>query len=216
MLAISPTLYSLSISSKSSSSLSARSTVFSTQTLRNRTRSTRPVDNTTPCPSYSCGRRRPHCCRSPSTRSPNKLDSCNFPGAEHWACAAASPDAPPSPPYTSCLCQPPVHAVAALKIWEASGDGKARAEASAFLRQVYPKLFAWHRYLATAHDTEGSGLVTIYHPGRAGPTTRPGGTTPWRRLRWVISHLTHVAIFDTLAIPPRDRRTRIATATCGW
>jgi hypothetical protein len=36
-----------------------------------------------------------------------------FPGAEHWACAAASPDAPHSPPYTSCLCQPPVHAIAA-------------------------------------------------------------------------------------------------------
>ena len=36
-----------------------------------------------------------------------------FPGAEHWACAAASPDAPRSPPYTSCLCLPPVHAIAA-------------------------------------------------------------------------------------------------------
>jgi Alkaline and neutral invertase len=23
-----------------------------------------------------------------------------FPGAEHWACAAASPEAPPAPPYT--------------------------------------------------------------------------------------------------------------------
>jgi len=28
-----------------------------------------------------------------------------FPGAEHWARAAASPDAPPAPPFTSCLCQ---------------------------------------------------------------------------------------------------------------
>ena len=35
-----------------------------------------------------------------------------YPGAEHWACAAASPDAPPAPPYTSCLSQPPVHAIA--------------------------------------------------------------------------------------------------------
>ena len=26
-----------------------------------------------------------------------------FPGPDHWACAAASPDAPPAPPYTSCL-----------------------------------------------------------------------------------------------------------------
>src|SRR3712207_9320803 len=43
-----------------------------------------------------------------------------FPGPDHWACAAASPDAPPAPPYTSCLCQPPVHAVAALRVWEAA------------------------------------------------------------------------------------------------
>jgi hypothetical protein len=39
-----------------------------------------------------------------------------FPGPEHWACTAASPDAPPSPPYTSCLCQPPVHALAVSRI----------------------------------------------------------------------------------------------------
>jgi hypothetical protein len=50
-----------------------------------------------------------------------------FPGAEHWACAAASPEAPLAPPYTSCLCQPPTHAIAAQKIWEAAGNGRARA-----------------------------------------------------------------------------------------
>src|SRR5215204_2669020 len=68
-----------------------------------------------------------------------------FPGAEHWACAAASPDAPPSPPYTSCLCQPPVHAIAALRILESAADEGKRAEANAFLCEIYPKLFAWHR-----------------------------------------------------------------------
>src|SRR5215211_5011342 len=84
MLAISPTLYSLSISSKSSSSLSARSTVFSTQALQNRTRSTQPVDTTTPCLSYSSGRQRPHCCRSPWPRSPIKLDACI-----NWRCVSS-------------------------------------------------------------------------------------------------------------------------------
>ncbi len=43
-----------------------------------------------------------------------------FPGPDHWVCAAASPDAPPAPPYTSCLSQSPVHAIAALRIWEAA------------------------------------------------------------------------------------------------
>ncbi len=87
-----------------------------------------------------------------------------FPGADHWASAAASPNAPPAPPYTSCLCQPPVHALAAWRIWETAGDEKARVEATAFLRDIYPKILAWHRYLATFRDPEGSGLVTIFHP----------------------------------------------------
>ncbi len=40
-----------------------------------------------------------------------------FPGPEHWAAAAPkSPDAPPTPALTSGLCQPPVHAIAALRI----------------------------------------------------------------------------------------------------
>src|SRR5687768_9538251 len=96
-----------------------------------------------------------------------------FPGAEHWACAAASPDAPPAPPYTSCLCQPPIHAVAALRIWEAASSERASAEATAFLREIYPRLLAWHRYLLTYRDPEGSGLVTIYHPWESGTDNSP-------------------------------------------
>jgi glucosylglycerate hydrolase len=98
-----------------------------------------------------------------------------FPGADHWACAASSPDAPPAPPYTSCLCQPPVHAIAALRIWEVAGreDEKAFAEATDFLREIYPRLFAWHRYLATFRDPERSGLVTIYHPWASGADNSP-------------------------------------------
>src|ERR687898_3634401 len=72
-----------------------------------------------------------------------------FPGSDHWACAAASADAPPAPPYTSCLCQPPIHAIAAQRIWEAAGKGRARVEATAFLREIVPKLLLWHRYLLT-------------------------------------------------------------------
>jgi glucosylglycerate hydrolase len=68
-----------------------------------------------------------------------------FPGPDHWACAAASADAPPAPPYTSCLCQPPTHAIAAQRIWEAASNGTARAEATAFLREIYPMLLVWHR-----------------------------------------------------------------------
>jgi hypothetical protein len=68
-----------------------------------------------------------------------------------------------------------VHAIAALRIWEVAGreDEKAFAEATAFLREIYPRLFAWHRYLATFRDPERSGLVTIYHPWASGTDNSP-------------------------------------------
>jgi glycogen debranching enzyme len=96
-----------------------------------------------------------------------------FPGPDHWACAAVSPDAPSVPPYTSGLCQPPVHAIAALRIWEAAGNQREAARARTFLREIYTRLFSWHRYLATFRDPEGSGLVTIYHPWESGTDNSP-------------------------------------------
>ena len=93
------------------------------------------------------------------------LDSY-FPSAHFWDTAALSGDVPAPPPHTSGLCQPPVHAIAAQRIWQVArrqGDRTA-IDATAFLRDLYPRLLAWHRYLATARDPEESGLVTIYHP----------------------------------------------------
>lgn len=98
-----------------------------------------------------------------------------YPGAEHWACAAASPDAPPAPPYTSCLSQPPVHAIAVRHIWEVAGreGGESLSSTRAFLYDIYPRLLAWHRYLTTFRDPEQSGLVTIYHPWGSGTDNSP-------------------------------------------
>ena len=97
-----------------------------------------------------------------------------FPDAERWSSAALSSDAPSSP-HTSGLCQPPVHAIAVLRIWEtARGREERRIElARSFLRDSYPRLLAWHLYLATARDPEGSGLVTIYHPWESGMDNSP-------------------------------------------
>ncbi len=68
-----------------------------------------------------------------------------FPGPEHWASAGGFPDAPPAPPYTSALCQPPTHAIGALRIWELARGRGEEALARNFLREIYPRLFAWRR-----------------------------------------------------------------------
>jgi glucosylglycerate hydrolase len=89
-----------------------------------------------------------------------------FPGPERWGCAELAAAAPTPPPHTSGIAQPPVHAIAALhirKVAQRKGEADV-AVADEFLRGIYPRMLAWHRYLATALDPEESGLVTIYHP----------------------------------------------------
>jgi len=97
-----------------------------------------------------------------------------FPDAERWNSSALSEDAP-SGRRTSGLCQPPVHAIAVRRIWQTSrGKDEERVDrARTFLRGNYRRLFSWHRYLATARDPEGSGLVTIYHPWESGTDNSP-------------------------------------------
>ena len=98
-----------------------------------------------------------------------------FPGPEHWASAApGAPDAASQPATTSGLCQPPVHAIAARRILEvAGGRNEGVEDAHRFLRDVYAKLFAWHRYLTTNRDPENSGLVSIFHPWESGTDNSP-------------------------------------------
>jgi hypothetical protein len=97
-----------------------------------------------------------------------------FPDAERWNSSTLSKDAPAGS-HTSGLCQPPVHAIAVRRIWVTSRNKDQRhvTRARRFLQANYPRLFAWHRYLATARDPEGSGLVTIYHPWESGTDNSP-------------------------------------------
>ena len=106
-----------------------------------------------------------------------------FPDAERWNSRGLSEQAPTGP-RTSGLCQPPVHALAVRRIWETAQDKDERGVEAArrFLGSNYPRLFSWHRYLATARDPEGSGLVTIYHPWESGTDNSPRWDTPLSRI----------------------------------
>jgi len=117
-----------------------------------------------------------------------------FPDAERWNSSAISEDAP-SGSHTSGLCQPPVHALAVRRIWETARgrDEQHVARARRFLGDNYPRLYAWHRYLASARDPEGSGLVTIYHPWESGTDNSP---------RWDAA-LEAVVVGD---LPPYERQ----------
>jgi hypothetical protein len=138
--------------------------------------------------------------------NPDAPPESYFPGPEHWASAAEAPDAPTGPATTSGLCQPPVHALAALRILRvAEARGEGVAEARRFLGEVYQRLLAWHRYLATARDPEGSGLVTIYHPWESGTDNSPRWTPALERVE--IGEIPHYERLDLGHVDPSERPT---------
>ena len=91
-----------------------------------------------------------------------------FPGPEFWQ-TELSPDAPPQP-RTSGIVQPPVHATAVWQIYRNASDVE-RAEA--FLRELMPKLAAWHGYLYRERTRDGEDLVEIWHPWESGIDNSP-------------------------------------------
>jgi hypothetical protein len=100
-----------------------------------------------------------------------------FPGPDIWATASLSAAAPRAP-QTSGLVQPPVHALAAWQLSLVAGD-----QLRPRLSSLYPKLLAWHRYLANARDPEGSGLLSIYHPWESGTDNSPRWDGPLSRVQ---------------------------------
>lgn len=91
-----------------------------------------------------------------------------FPGPDFWASADAAGS--PQGVETSGLIQPPLHARAALEIYEHAMDPP---EALDFLTRVYPKLVAWHRYLVERRDPDRIGLAAILHPWESGLDNSP-------------------------------------------
>ena len=94
--------------------------------------------------------------------------------------------------------------------------GEGVAEAREFLGEVYPKLLAWHRYLATARDPEGSGLVTIYHPWESGTDNSPRWTPRWSGSRSGRYPTTSAWTWITSPTPPSGRRATSTTDLSGW
>ncbi|GAA0316523.1 hypothetical protein NE235_15170 [Actinoallomurus spadix] len=94
-----------------------------------------------------------------------------FPGPELWR-SSAHPAAPRGV-QTSALAQPPLHALVALRMVQAS-DGADRA----FLGPLYPCLVAQHAYLARDRDIGGGGLASLCHPWESGLDDSPAWDTP--------------------------------------
>lgn len=106
-----------------------------------------------------------------------------LPGPQRWACAQVSDDAPRDV-ATSGICQPPVHAIAAAAILDAAAGREAEYRATAaWAADVYPKLLAWHRFLASHRVDAESGLITLFHGWESGMDNSPRWDVPYQNVR---------------------------------
>ncbi len=102
-----------------------------------------------------------------------------FPPPEFWQ-TENLPHAGTVP--SSALTQPPILTTVVRQIGHAPGitehengsppDSAGRAHL-AFLREVYPRLLAWHRWLHAARDADGTGLPCLVHPWESGMDNSP-------------------------------------------
>lgn len=104
-------------------------------------------------------------------------DTDYLPGPDRWGANDLSPQAPYRP-LTSGICQPPVHAIAAARLLEIA-RGPDRAVAEAFIRRAWPKLYAWHHWLAEHRDPGGEGLLAIVHGWESGMDNSPRWDAPY-------------------------------------
>jgi glycogen debranching enzyme len=93
-----------------------------------------------------------------------------FPGPDFWR-SRAQPGAPRGVD-TSGLAQPPLQALAALRLARCPGEHRA------FLTRLYPRLVAQHAYLERERDVAGRGLVSLCHPWESGLENSPAWDRP--------------------------------------
>ncbi len=89
------------------------------------------------------------------------------PGAAFWR-SQGIPGSPWVP--TAGLIQPPNHAWSALLVHRSDPEESRRRR---FMQHAYPKLVAWHDYLAQRRTRGASGLASVLHPWESGMDNAP-------------------------------------------
>ncbi|PZG02013.1 MGH1-like glycoside hydrolase domain-containing protein [Nonomuraea aridisoli] len=98
--------------------------------------------------------------------NPKVAEAAYFPGPRFWGVHA------PSGSATSGIVQPPVHALAVWKTYQAEPD-------VAFLRRIHPRLVAQQEFLRAARRS-AKGLISIVHPWESGMDNSPAWDEPLR------------------------------------
>src|SRR5580704_19489621 len=103
-----------------------------------------------------------------------------WPGPAQWQCARFNEDAPAAP-ATSGIIDPPVHAIAVDRILAAAAakGGQEDELTLGWAAHLYPKLLAWHRFLARDRTDKSTGLITLFHGWESGTDNSPRWDIPY-------------------------------------
>jgi neutral trehalase len=123
-----------------------------------------------------------------------------FPGPDIWQ-SKRSPDAP-ADVETSGITQPPVLAAAALAVWK---NAKRKEEATAFLKEVYPGILLYHRFLYLERNPDGTGLIVVVHPWESGLDNSPPYLDAGERVE--LTYRPEYTRLDTLHVAAKNRPT---------
>lgn len=126
----------------------------------------------------------------------HRVPSDYFPHSGFWQ-IESSPQAPGV--ATSGITQPPLLATVIRRM-------HSRRSMPGFVREVYPALLRWHRWLHTARDADSSGLACIIHPWESGTDDSPR----WLKLLAAIQPeaVPHFQRGDTRYVPAVERPHR--------
>ena len=107
-----------------------------------------------------------------------------WPGPAQWACAVHSEEAT-AVPATSGIIDPPVHAIAVTRILAAAAaaGGAELVATTEWAAALYPKLLAWHRFLARDRADKQTGLITLFHGWESGTDNSPRWDSPYAGVR---------------------------------
>jgi hypothetical protein len=120
-----------------------------------------------------------------------------FPPPDFWL-TRGLPHAGPIP--SSALTQPPLLATVVRALHERSARDD---ESYAFLRDVFPRILAWHRWLHHTRAADDSGLPCLIHPWESGTDNSPRWAGALDR---IIPHdLPEFRRRDTVHVDPNER-----------
>jgi len=103
-----------------------------------------------------------------------------WPGPAQWECDRHSEEAPDHM-ATSGICDPPVHAIAVDRILAvaAAAGGREHDVTQGWAAHLYPRLLAWHRFLARERADKATGLMTLFHGWESGTDNSPRWDVPY-------------------------------------